>query len=258
MRTIAVIPARMASTRFPNKPLAEIHGMAMIGHVYQRTRMAKSLDAAYVATCDEAIREYCDSIGAPCVMTATTHERATDRSAEAAEIIEGQTGKKIDAVMMVQGDEPMLQPEVLDLCIQALADDPDAVVVNLMEAIESDEDFHNSNVVKAVTGLDGCALFFSRAPIPTRRPGAAPMTRYKQLGLIAFRRSYLTRFLSLAPTPLEIAESCDMMRALEHGDKVRMVLTEHRSVGVDTPQDLERVELLMRDDRLMRSYVDAR
>jgi 3-deoxy-manno-octulosonate cytidylyltransferase (CMP-KDO synthetase) len=257
MRTIGVIPARMASTRFPNKPLAEIHGMAMLGHVYHRSRMARSLDAVYIATCDEAIRKYSDSIGAPCVMTAASHERATDRSAEAADIIERETGQTIDAVMMVQGDEPMLQPEVLDHCIEALRGDPGAAVVNLMEAIESDEDFYNINVVKTVTGLDGCALFFSRAPIPSSRPGVLSVPRYKQLGLIAFRRPYLSRFRSLAPTPLEIIESCDMMRAVEHGDKVRMVLTEHRSVGVDTPGDLERVEHLMRGDSLMWRYVDG-
>lgn len=247
----------MASTRFPDKPLAKIHGIPMIGHVFLRARMAKTIDEVYVATCDEAIREYCDLIGAPCVMTADTHERATDRSAEAADIIEGRDGRSIDAVMMVQGDEPMLQPEVLDRCIEALRNDPSAAVVNLMERIESEEDFQSPNVVKVVTGVDGCALYFSREPIPSRRKGVTEVPRYKQLGLIAFRRTYLSRFQALAPTPLEIIESCDMMRAVEHGDKVRMVLTETKSIGVDTPSDLARAEMLMRDDSLIRVYADG-
>jgi len=253
--TIAVIPARMAASRFPNKPLALIHGMPMIGHVYHRSRMAATLDDVYIATCDDQIRDYCDSIGAPCIMTADTHERATDRSAEATDIVEQQTGRKVDAVMMVQGDEPMLQPAVLDRCIEALRSDTAASVVNLMESIDNDADFQSANVVKVVSNVDGCAMYFSREAIPSRRKGVSEVPRFKQLGLIAFRRDYLTRFQTLQPTPLEVVESCDMMRAVEHGDRVRMVLTEFRSIGVDTPSDLERVERLMQDDSLMRMYL---
>jgi 3-deoxy-manno-octulosonate cytidylyltransferase (CMP-KDO synthetase) len=244
----------MASTRFPNKPLQKIQGIPMLGHVYRRSKLAKSLDAVFVATCDQEISNYCDSIDAPCIMTSRTHERATDRTAEAVETIERKLGKSVDLVMMIQGDEPMLQPSVLDQCLLVLRKDPDAAIVNLMERISTDEDFHSVNVVKVVISLGGYALYFSREPIPFSRKLTTPVALYKQLGLIGFRRHYLARFQSLQPTSLEIAESCDMMRALEHGDRIRMVLTEHQSIGVDTPADLERVERLMATDELLRAY----
>ena len=254
MNVIGVIPARMASTRFPGKPLARINGIPMIGHVYYRARMSRRLNQVYIATCDETIREYADSIGAPCLMTADTHERASDRVAEATLKIEEATGQKVDVVMMVQGDEPMLQPAMLDQAVAPLLADPTLNISNLMTPIVTTADFENPNVVKVVTDIHHRALYFSREAIPSRKKTRSPVPMFKQLGLIAFRRDYLLRYSALTPTPLEIIESVDMLRVLEHGDQIQMVLTEDVSVGVDTPEDLARVQSLMSDDPLVLKY----
>jgi 3-deoxy-manno-octulosonate cytidylyltransferase (CMP-KDO synthetase) len=241
---IGIIPARMASTRFPGKPLARINGIPMIGHVYHRSKMCSSLNEVHIATCDDEIRSYAESIGASCIMTAETHTRASDRAAEATRKIEETTGRAVDIVMLIQGDEPMLQPEMLQQAIAPLVAEPTLAIANLM-AVTTEADFGNPNVVKVVTDLNGNALYFSREPIPSLKMTASPVPGLKQLGLIAFRRDYLLKYIALTPTPLEAVESVDMLRVLEHGDQIRMVLTENSSVGVDTPEDLARVEGLM-------------
>jgi 3-deoxy-manno-octulosonate cytidylyltransferase (CMP-KDO synthetase) len=256
MNIIGVIPARMASTRFPGKPLAKIRGIPMIGHVYLRSKMSCLMNAVYIATCDEAILEYAKAIGAPCVMTASTHERASDRAAEATLKIEQASGSRIDVVMMIQGDEPMVLPEVLDAAIRPLLTESGIDVVNLITAIGTAEDFESPNVVKIVVGLNGNALYLSREPIPSRKKTAQPVPMFKQLGLIAFRRDYLQSFYTLAPTPLEKIESVDVLRVLEHGGRLRTVIIDLKSVGVDTVEDLCRVERLMADDPLISKYAD--
>lgn len=254
MNVVGVIPARMAATRFPNKPLAPILGIPMIGHVYFRSTLATRLDSVYVATCDAEIQSYCQSIGAPCVMTAVSHQRASDRAAEAVERIEAETGRAVDAVMMIQGDEPLLDPSVLDRCIEEVERHPEAPVVNLMENIPDDRDFESQNVVKVVLRPDGSVLYFSREPIPSRRLARGAVPRIKQLGLIAFRREFLRTYAALAPTDLEKIESVDMLRVLEHGYTIRAVLVEARSIGVDTPADLDRAAELMAADTLFPQY----
>ncbi len=244
----------MASTRFPNKPLAPIAGIPMIGHVYLRARFAKRIADVYVATCDEEIREYCDSIGARCVMTSPEHQGASDRTAEAVDQVERQTGQEVDLVMMIQGDEPLLDPRVVDLCIEQAEHQPDALVINVLESIESDDDFENSNVVKTVLRPDNSVLYFSREPIPSRRKWSKDMSRLKQLGLIAFRRQFLRTFASLAPTPLEQIESVDMLRVLEHGYNIQAVVVDAQSIGVDTPADLDRAAALLENDALLQRY----
>ncbi|HEV8661320.1 MAG TPA: 3-deoxy-manno-octulosonate cytidylyltransferase, partial [Thermoanaerobaculia bacterium] len=223
-RVIAIIPARMASSRFPGKPLAAIRGVPMIGHVYYRTRMSRLIDEVWIATCDDEINQYSRSIGAPCVMTAATHERATERAAEAVSIIQRDTGRKFEVVMMVQGDEPLVSPQSLDQCVDAMLRS-DVPVVNLIATIETEEDFASHNVVKTVIDQNCEALYFSREPIPSRWKGRVRGKMLKQLGLIAFKTDYLLRFNSLPQTPLEQIESVDMLRVLEHGDRIRTVLT---------------------------------
>ena len=254
MNVIGIIPARMASSRFPGKPLAKINGIPMIGHVYYRSKMSKGLGEVYIATCDESIKAYAESINAPCVMTADTHQRASDRTAEATLKIEQAEGKKVDVVMMVQGDEPMLNPAMLDQAVRPLLDDQTLNIVNLMTPIKTLEEFESPNVVKVVVGLNNNALFMSREPIPYRKKAKDEVPMLKQLGLIAFRRDYLLKFYSLSPTPLEIIESVDMLRVIEHGDQLRMVMTEYVSMGVDTPEDLGQVKLLMANDPLVPKY----
>jgi 3-deoxy-manno-octulosonate cytidylyltransferase (CMP-KDO synthetase) len=254
MNILGIIPARMASTRFPNKPMAKILGIPMIGHVYYRSRMCKLLNDVWVATCDQEIFDYVRSSGGKAVMTADTHERASDRAAEAMAKIEQETGKKIDIVVMIQGDEPMLCPEMIDLAVKPMMDDTSIDIVNLMGKIKTREEQEDPNTVKVVVDLHGFALYYSREPIPSWKKGATSVPMLKQVPIIPFRRDFLLTFNHLSPTPLEIVESVDMMRVLEHGYKVKMVLEDFETYGVDTPEDLMKVESLMKNDSLVREY----
>jgi 3-deoxy-manno-octulosonate cytidylyltransferase (CMP-KDO synthetase) len=252
MNIIGVIPARMGSSRFPGKPLAPLHGIPMLGHVYFRCRLNQRLAATYIATCDDEIRRYASEIGAPCIMTSASHERASDRTAEAVRAIEAQSGTRVDVVVMVQGDEPMVRPEMLDEALDPLAREPALPVVNLMAPIDAHAAI-DANEIKVVVARNGNAIYFSRHAIPWHRRTDA-VAVFKQVCIIPFRRDFLTTFAALEPTALEKAESIDMLRAIEHGYAVRMVRTAYASSSVDTPEDLARVEGLMRDDPLFAKY----
>jgi 3-deoxy-manno-octulosonate cytidylyltransferase (CMP-KDO synthetase) len=254
MNIVAVIPARMGSSRFPGKPLAEIHGMPMIGHVFKRTAMCSLLTATYVATCDQEIFDFVLSAGGKAVMTADTHEHCTDRTAEALEAIEIETGERVDIVVMVQGDEPMVSPGMIEASVQAMLDDPSVNVVNLMTEMKTTAEFEDPNEVKVVTDLKNNALYFSREPVPSRKKGVDVVPMRKQVCIIPFRRDYLLKFNAMPETPLERIESVDMMRILEHGEPVRMVAVETDSLSVDTPEDLARVVEMMREDSLRSQY----
>lgn len=254
MTIIGVIPARMASSRFPGKPLATIHGTPMVGHVYYRSKMSKSLDAVYIATCDDEIRAYAEHIGAPCIMTAATHQRASDRAAEALLKIEREAGQQVDIVVMIQGDEPMIRPEMIDEAIAPLLEDPTIQIVNLMAPLKNKEEHEDPNEVKVVVDRAGFAMYFSREPIPSWKKGAKDIPMFKQVCVIPFRRDFLLTFNALEPTPLEVVESVDMLRAMEHGFRVRMVPTRYDTYSVDTVEDLRWVERLMEDDGLVKQY----
>lgn len=255
MNIVAIIPARMGSSRYPGKPLADILGMPMLGHVALRTAMSGRLSATYIATCDQEIMDFAKSIGIPAIMTADTHNRCTDRTAEAVLKIERESGKKVDIVVMVQGDEPMTTPEMIDAAVEPMLDDSSVNVVNLMADIPSLEDFENPNEVKVVVNLKNEALYFSREPVPSRKKGVDKVPMKKQVCIIPFRRDYLMHYNDLPETPLEIIESVDMMRILEHGDKVHMVQTDARTLSVDTPEDRVAVENQMRGDPLLKLYM---
>ena len=255
MRVVAVIPARMASSRFPGKPMALIHGMPMIGHCYCRVRLCDALSDTYVATCDKEIFDYIESIGGKVVMTADTHERASDRAAEAMVKIEEATGEQTDILVMVQGDEPMDTPEMISEALSPMLQDDSVQVVNLMGCIENLAEFEDPNTVKVVVGPDDNAIYFSREPIPSRKNFAGDVWMHKQICIIPFRRDYLLQFNSTPEMPLECVESVDMLRVIESGGQVRMVITEHQSIGVDTPDHLNHVEQLMVDDVLMKEYL---
>jgi 3-deoxy-manno-octulosonate cytidylyltransferase (CMP-KDO synthetase) len=252
MNIVAIIPARMGSSRFPGKPLVPLHGVPLAGHVYFRTRLNRRLSGVYIATCDDEIRRYAIDIGADCVMTSAAHTRASDRTAEAVDVIERRSGRPIDVVVMVQGDEPMIVPAMLDEAIQPLIDDPALQVVNLTAPIDA-EAAADPNEVKVAIDRRGNALYFSRNPLPWQG-GVPRQGAVKQVCVIPFRRQFLTTFAALEPTPLEQAESIDMLRALEHGYAVRMVQTAHVTYSVDTPADLARVADLMSKDPLIASY----
>ena len=254
MNIVAVIPARMGSSRFPGKPLADIHGIPMIGHVFKRTAMCSLLTATYVATCDQEIFDFVLSAGGRAVMTADTHEHCTDRTAEALEAIEIETGERVDIVVMVQGDKPMVSPGMIEASVQAMLDDSSVNVVNLMAEMKTTAEFEDPNEVKVVTDLKNNALYFSREPVPSRKKGVDVVPMRKQVCIIPFRRDYLLKFNAMPETPLERIESVDMMRILEHGEPVRMVAVETDSLSVDTPEDLARVVEMMREDSLRSQY----
>lgn len=255
MRVIAIIPARMGSSRFPGKPMELIHGVPMIGHCYYRTSMSKNLLDTYVATCDQEIYDYIVSIGGQAVMTSNSHERATDRTAEAMLKIENEMGEKVDIVVMVQGDEPMVTPDMIDESLKPFKN-KEINIVNLMAYMDTVVEFEDPNEVKVVVDKNNDAIYFSREPIPSRRKGFDNVPMLKQVCIIPFRREYLLKFNETEETELEKIESVDMMRIIENGEKVHMVLTNASSLGVDTQEDLKKAEEKMKDDIFMKEYIN--
>lgn len=249
MKIIGIIPARMNSSRFPGKPLALIHGRPMIEHVARRAALCARLDAVYVATCDEEIRAATEKFGGQAMMTSAKHERASDRAAEAAE--------KTDAeiIVMIQGDEPMITPAMIEIAVSPMLADSSIECVNLVRRINRQADFFDRNTIKVVMNVKNEAIYFSRAPIPLIDFAPDnPFPVYKQVCVIPFRRDFLFKFAALPPTPLERAESIDMLRAIEHGGKIRLAEIENDTQAVDTPDDLRRVAELMENDPLFAEY----
>lgn len=242
-RIVGIIPARMASTRFPGKPLAALAGRPMIEHVYRRAVRCALLADAVVATCDRDIYDAVVAFGGTAIMTANTHHRSTDRVAEAAQRIDA------DIVVNIQGDEPLVHPDAIGQLCKVALDDVESVCVNLANVMTNEADFRNPNQIKVVCDRTGRALYMSRQPIPHLLEwGTTHVLR--QLGIIAFRRDFLGTFAALAPTPLECAESVDMLRAIEHGYLVKMVVSPYESFGVDTPDDLRLAESLLNEDEI--------
>jgi len=251
---IGIVPARMASTRFPGKPLEKILGIPMIGHVYQRCKLSEILNEVYVATCDNVIYDYIESIGGKAVMTAGSHQRATDRVAEALINIEKSKGEKIDIVVMIQGDEPMIVPQMIELAVNPLINDQSVKVSNLMKKVKSNKEWIDPNEVKVVVDNNNNALYFSREPIPSEKKYSGEITAYKQVCIMPFRRNTLLEYLDLSPTQLEIIESVDMNRFLEHGISLKMIESNYESFAVDTKEDLQFVEEAMKNDHLIDKY----
>ena len=242
--TVAVIPARYASIRFPGKALAEIAGKTMIEHVYRRASAARNVDTVIVATDDDRIADAVRRFGGNVRMTAATHTTGTERIAEVAATLD------CDLVVNLQGDEPLIEPAAIDEAIEPFRHDAGLSMTSLCQRIYRVEDVLDPNVVKVVTDRAGRALYFSRAPVPFYRSSgdhrlAGPL---KHIGLYVQRREFLLMIASLQPSPLERAEALEQLRVLEHGYRIRMVETTHDSIGVDTPADLERVRRLMTAD----------
>lgn len=251
MDPIVIIPARMAATRFPNKPLTKIADISMIMHCYLRASFSKKAKTIYVATCDAEIADEIYQLGGQVIMTGSHHERASDRTAEALLKLKNKT----DVVVMLQGDEPLINPNDIDMLITEHEKYPNVAVFNLTQTISSDADFQNINTVKLITNLNSDILAFSREPIPCARlKGLHEFKPQKQLGVISFRRQALIDFSRLPQTPLEKIESIDMMRLIENGHSVKSVLTNSVMQGVDTPEDVKKVELLMLQDALYQQY----
>jgi len=248
MKVAAVIPARMGSTRYPGKPLCDIHGLSMIEHVYRRTRMSDSVDETYIATPDEEIKEEAKSFGGDVIMTGS-HPRATDRVAEAAE--------KLDAeiIVVMQGDEPLVYPDMLDDAIAPVREEEDVKVTNLAKPIRDEDEYHDPNNVKVVVDEDWNALYFSRSPIPYIHEGSyEDASVYHQVCVIPFERDFLFEFTSMVETELEQTESVDMLRLLENGHDVRLVENHRQTYPVDTPEDHEKVIEMMEKNSLFEEY----
>lgn len=254
-KVVAIIPARMGSSRFPGKPMANILGMPMIGHVYLRTKMCSLVDEVYVATCDTVIFDYVKSIGGKAVMTKDTHERCTDRTYEALLKIETENNCKYHAIIMVQGDEPMVLPSMLEASVSPIVYKDNISLVNLYSEIKSKTEHEDPNCVKVVVDLQSNAIYFSREPIPSWRKGGKNFPMFKQVCVISFTRDYLIKYSEMKPTMLEEVESVDMNRVLENGEKICMVKISDESQAVDTPNDLTKAEAFMKNDPLVKTYI---
>jgi len=254
MKILGVIPARMAASRFPDKPMAKLMGMPMIGHCYFRSCMCDLLNEVYVATCDQVIVDYIESIGGKAVMTSDVHERASERTAEALLNLEAILKQgEFDIVVLIQGDEPLIRPEMISEVIEPLLDGT-RQVSNLMMTLTTEDEINNPNNVKVVVSNKGNALYMSREAIPSSKKFKGKMEVYRQLGLIAFSRKALLNFVNLEMTNLEIIESVDMNRFIENEIPIFMRLTHHDADSVDTPEDLIRVDKKMADDSLFGKY----
>ena len=234
MSAAVIIPARYASTRFPGKALAPLKGKPIIQHVYERSSGSRLASEIMVATDSEEIFNTVKSFGGRAVMTSSEHASGTDRVAEVVASL------GYDIIVNVQGDEPLIKAEMIDSVIELL-DDERASLGTLARQTDDPLEIQNPNVVKVVFDGEGFALYFSRAPIPYRkREGTVPS--YQHIGIYSYRREALMRLAGAKPTGLESAEGLEQLRALEHGMRIKVGVTEYRSIGVDTPEDLEKVE----------------
>ena len=255
MNIISIIPARMGSSRFPGKPMQDILSMPMIGHVYHRVKMNENLNDVYVATCDELIYEYINSIGGKAIMTSSSHDRCTDRCAEAMLSIEKTTKQKVDIMVLVQGDEPLIHPKMIDEALEPVLNEENVFISNLAGEIKTEEEFRDCNEVKVVVDSKSNALYFSREAIPSRSKFNGRIAMKKQICVIPFKRDFLLKYNSMKQTPLEIIESVDMLRLLENGFSLRIVDTKYEVKSVDTKQDLNIVKEIMSKDDLISLYL---
>mgnify|MGYP006275900213 FL=1 len=239
MKVTAIIPARYASSRLPGKVLKDICGKTMIQRVYEQVKQAHNLDQVIVATDDQRVYQEVESFGGQVEMTAQEHTTGTDRLAEVAADLDS------DIIVNVQGDEPLLNPAMIDQAVKPLLEDPELKMSTLKHQITDEGELEDPNSVKVITDKDDFALYFSRSLIPYPRT-EQELSYYKHIGLYVYRRQFLLDYTNLAPTSLEKKESLEQLRALENGYKIKVVETEHQVVGVDTEEDLEKVRKAVR------------
>lgn len=244
MKVTVVIPARYASTRFEGKPLAMLLGKPMIQHVYERSLEANGVDSVIVATDDDRIFDVVKGFGGEVVMTSANHQTGTDRLAEVV------AGLDSDLIVNVQGDEPLIYPQMIEAALVALKDAPLAAMSTLKYKITDVDDIKSPSVVKVVVDRDDFALYFSRHAIPFNRDedkGSHMPAYYKHVGLYVYRRDFLMKFAGMGSTPLENAEKLEQLRALENGYRIKVVTTEYDTIGVDEPQDLIKAEEILKE-----------
>ena len=238
MKRVIVIPARYASVRLPGKALLPIAGKPLIRWVYERARASTLADDVLIATDDERIRQACEAFNASVVMTSPDCASGTDRVRQAL------IGREADIVINLQGDEPQVEPAIIDGLIRVMEEEEGLPMATLCAKIADREEYENPNVVKVVRDVHGSALYFSRAPLPyLRKSSDAPV--YKHIGIYAFSRAFLETFVGLPKGKLEEAESLEQLRALEAGYRIKTLLVEYEGIGIDTPEDLERARKVM-------------
>jgi 3-deoxy-manno-octulosonate cytidylyltransferase (CMP-KDO synthetase) len=241
MNFLGIIPSRFASSRFPGKPLAVIGGKTMIQWVYERSSMV--LDAVYVATDDERIRNEVISFGGRVVMTSEHHKSGTDRCNEALELISKESNIKWDVVINIQGDEPFIKPEQIEL-LQKCFDDEETDIATLIKPVEDAREIFDENKPKVITDARGFAIMFSRSPIPFIRGAEKEkwikkFTFHRHIGIYAYRTEVLKKISTMEPSALEIAESLEQLRWLENGLRIKVQVTPFGPLGIDTPEDLD-------------------
>jgi 3-deoxy-manno-octulosonate cytidylyltransferase (CMP-KDO synthetase) len=242
-----IIPARFASSRFPGKPLAIIGNRPMIQRVYEQA--SKRLEIVYVATDDKRIFDTVTGFGGKAIMTSPDHQSGTDRCAEAAMKIRSETGKPVDIVVNIQGDEPFIRPEQIELLMNCFSDE-NVEIATLIRKVEKDEDIFNPNQPKVIIRSDGNAIYFSRTPIPFIRDSemknwASKHVYFKHIGLYAYKTTVLQKLTQLEQSSLEKAESLEQNRWIENGYSIRTAVTPWESIGIDTPGDLEKAKLIL-------------
>lgn len=239
MMIAAIIPARYESTRFRGKPLVRICNKPMLQWVYEAARSCTLIDHVIIATDHKKIKQAAESFGARVCMTASTHATGTDRVAEVAQHLDAHI------IVNLQGDEPLLVPAVISEALMPVLEDETLPLSTLKTIIDDETDILNPNVVKVVTDINDCALYFSRSPIPFRKDNKPSGAMFRHIGLYVFRKDFLLTFSRLPRTMLEKAENLEQLRALEHGYRIKVPTSNYKPVGVDTPEDVARVETIL-------------
>lgn len=245
MKVVAIIPARMQSSRLPGKPLIKINNMTMIEHCFHLTNKSRAIDKTIVATCDKKINSFLKTANIPFVNTSIKHERATTRTAEALEKIERKLNIQFDIVIMVQGDHPYLSTNIFKRILKEF-EDKKVQIVNVASKIYKDEDIKDKNNVKVITDIFNDAIYFSREPIPSKWNIKEKYEYLMQTGVIAFRKNELSKFNKSLPMKLEKIESIDMNRLIENSKKIRILKTKQFIIGVDTYSDVVKARKLMK------------
>ncbi len=257
-KVIAIIPARIKSRRFKGKVLAEIFSMPMIGHVYKRTALCKDIDKIIIVTPDKEIKEYAENLlGATVIQEKKKYKNVFDSCADALKTYQQQSDTIYDIAVIVSGDEPMVTNDMLAVAISPFYLEDDVKVSTLMCPIPTEEEFTNHNTIKVVVDVNNNAMYFSREPIPSPAKGVVGIPPLKVISVSSFDAQFLLEFSEMAPTPLELIEDIPILRALENGFKVKMIMSDTYTMSVDTPEDLEKVKKLMENDTLIQRYLTS-
>lgn len=253
MNIVGIIPTRMKSTRLPGKPMKKILNMPMIGHVYLRSKLSNILNDVYVATCDDEIKNYIKSINGKVVMTSKRHQGAIDRTEEAMRKIERITNKKIDLIVMIQGDEPILDPQMINQVVNIFKKKKNINISNLYTILKKSEEIFDPNRVKVVLDKNSNAIYFSREKISTEKKNGKKIY-YKQGNVFCFKKKALKFFVNLKISNLERVESVDLNRLIECRYKIRMVKTNSQTINVDNYFDLKQAQKAIKKDKYINTY----